>query len=138
MARFTSRKYAHLKTQEDAFMHFMQCMDIEMIGAILEDHLTYQDFPKWLFINKLDTALEEFRRFGDSKLTCDPGECNSCERGCKGISFIGNKTYNYLDLIIKSLDGRIEDIFECAEFKNDDSTVRKTRRIFIDRVMPID
>lgn len=135
MTRPATRKYAHLKTQEDAFVHFMQQLDIDMIDAILDAEKTYQDFSKGIFIRSLATALDEFRCFGDTKLRSTPGECAGCEKGCKGISFIGNKSRNYLDLIIKTEEGNIEDIFECAEFKNSDDTLKKKRRIYIDRHM---
>lgn len=123
----------NITTQEEALIHFIQTMDIEMINAYLDDDLTYQDFEKYVFISKLQIAFDKFRNCGDMKLFTYAGKCNSCNKGCKGFSFVGNISNNYMDVVIESTDGKIKDLYECADFKNDTAVFTKNKRIYINK-----
>lgn len=113
------KKHNNLKTQADAILYFIQRLDIDMVNDILDDSHTYQDFEKWLFIHKLRNALDKFLDAGDTFLNCHRGFCNSelCNYRCTGYSFIGNKSKNYIDLIIDIKKGVVHDMYECSEFK---------------------
>jgi hypothetical protein len=65
------------KTQADAVLYFLQCLDIAMISNVLDDKKTYQNFEKPLFIKKLGSALDEFIEAGDTYLNRYDGVCNS-------------------------------------------------------------
>ncbi len=43
-------KTTKLITQVDAIIYFIQKLDAEMVSDILDDNLTYQEFPKHIFI----------------------------------------------------------------------------------------
>lgn len=94
-------------------------MDIASIDAILEEELTYQDISKKLFLEKLSEVFDEFLT-EDDKLIPYEGKCNSEEcpnKSSKGVSFVGNKSERYLNLIIEqSHDGAIKDIYHCSNF----------------------
>ncbi len=120
------------ENQKDALVHFFSKMDIEMINAILDDELTYQDFRKTFFLKLLSTAFENLKNSGDSELTPIPGTCNNCNLCDTGFSFIGNNSGNYIDLIIQSENGKITDLFECTEFLNLEEETHKGQQIFID------
>ena len=122
-----------IRNQSEAIIHFIKTMDIEMIDSFLDNDRKYQEFEKYLFISKLQDAFEQFKNFGDTKFIAHAGECNSCNKGCKGFSFIGNMTNNYMDIIVESADGKIKDLYECANFKNENTALIKNKRIYIDK-----
>lgn len=127
-------KHNELRTQADAVLYFLQRLDIEMVNDILDDNRTYQDFKKYVFIQKLSNAIEEFIKNGDTFLHCNNGFCNAeiCNYKCVGYSFIGNNSKNYMDLIIDINDGKVQDMYECSKFKNHSKDVIKNTRIRID------
>ncbi len=127
-----------IETQAQAVIYFMQRMDIEMVDAILEDNRTYQDFEKSVFITKLGLALHEFTMDGDTFLKAYSGTCDEkdCHYKCKEISFIGNNTHNYLDLVIEIKEGIIHDMYECREFKRLTPGVDSLKRIRINKFAP--
>lgn len=124
-----------LKTQADAIVYFIQKLDAEMVNDILDDNLTYQEFSKHIFIQKLGHALDEFIRCGDEFLKIFKGSCNeeTCNIGLTGFSFIGNRSKNYMDLLIEINEGRVLDICECNCFINEDEGIEKRKRIQIDK-----
>jgi hypothetical protein len=109
-----------LQTQADAVLYFLQRLDVDMIGTILEEQRTYQDFNKAVFIKKLAVAIDLFIENGNTYLNRHEGFCNSkiCNFNCKGFSFIGNKSGHYFDLIIDIKDGVVHDIYECTSFES--------------------
>ncbi len=127
----TTAEPKNLATQERAIIHFITTMDIDMINTFLDDNLTYQDFEKCVFISKLQDTFDEFKKLGDTKFITHEGKCNSCNKGCKGFSFIGDVTNNYMDIIVEASDGKIKDLYECADFKNINPKLAKNERIYI-------
>jgi len=123
-----------IETQAEALIYFFKKMDIEMIDDILDNEITYQDFRKPFFISKLQIAFETFKKNGDTELISKPGRCNNCNVCDSGFSFIGNNTGDFIDLIIKTENGKILDLFECVEFLNQDETITKKERIHIDKL----
>ena len=124
-----------LGTQLDAVLYFLQRLDIDMLNMILEDDRTYQNFDKPLFINKLGNAFDKFIEKGNTYLNRHEGFCNaeSCNFKCKGLSFIGNKSRHYFDLIIDSKDGIVYDIYECSSFESCNQNLERSYRITIDQ-----
>jgi hypothetical protein len=124
-----------LASQLDAVLYFMQRMDEDMLNLILEDCYTYQDYDKRTFLKKLSNAFDEFQRKGDTYLNVFEGKCNSaaCSNlNCKGFSFVGNKTNQYMDLIIQTKESKVSDIYECYDFQNENDTVLKKDKIIIE------
>ena len=70
---------------------------------------------------------------GDTFLQCHSGFCNSklCNYKCKGYSFIGNHSGNYLDMIFEIKDGVVQDMYECSEFKIQVKYLKKNERIVL-------
>lgn len=124
-----------LQTQEDAVLYFLQRLDVNMLGLILEDNRTYQDFKKPFFLKELDTLFDKFLNAGDSYMNKYNGVCGAkiCKNfKCKGYSFVGNITSNYFDLIIEVKDHIVTDIYECGDFDCDDFIVRRNKKIGIE------
>ena len=123
-----------IENQPDALVHFIKLMDIEMIELILEDDISYQNYPKAIFISKLQAAFDALKEVGDTELFAVHGSCNGCNKCDTGVSFIGNVSGNYIDLIIQTKNDKIIDLFECTDFLNTDSHLNKMVRIEIDRL----
>jgi uncharacterized protein YlbG (UPF0298 family) len=132
---FKVEEEIELNTQADAILYFFQNLDIDMVNSILEDNRTYQDFTKHVFVKKLDYAMDEFLKAGDTYLNRHSGYCNSekCNLKCKGYTFIGNNSNNYFDLIFDIKDGVVEDIYECRQFRCDKEALVKNSKIEIDK-----
>jgi len=124
-----------ITTQVDAVLYFLQRLDIVMVSSILNDNRTYQNFKKPLFIKKLAAALDEFIEAGDTYLKRHDGVCNSktCNFNCKGFSFVGNQSENYMDLILDIQDGIVLDIYECIRFKCKNQEIKKNEYIGLDK-----
>lgn len=129
-----AQERANLKTQADAVLYFLQRMDIDMVNDLLDDHRTYQDLEKSVFVRKFGLAIEQFRKAGDTFLDKYNGFCNSeeCNFKCKGFTFIGNRSGRYMDLIIDIQSGEVQDIYECLMFKSSGPETEKISRIFLD------
>ena len=129
-------KNLKLKNQSQAVIHFIQQLDIEMVDSLLDNTREYQDMKKDIFINKLGHALNEFIEAGDTFLNSTKGFCDSiiCNYKCKGLSFVGNNSGNFIDLIVEIEDGKVLDIYECTHFKTKEDIAEKNKRIEIDKM----
>lgn len=118
-----------IKTQAQAVVYFIQQLDIDMVDTLLDDTREYQDMKKEIFINKLGHAMNEFIESGDTYLNISHGFCDSviCNYKCKGISFVGNLSGNFIDLIIEIVGGCVFDIYECSHFKCNKGIIKKKK-----------
>lgn len=93
--------------------------DINSLELLLDDNRTYMDVTKSYFLRtlkmKFNFLIEEHcNKFDDVFF----GICESCNKGCEGITFLTNSGY-YLDLYIESKDGdNVEDIYVCNKLSN--------------------
>ena len=125
-------------TQSDAVLYFIRKLDVGMVSDLLDDKRSYQDMPKFRFINKLEIALDKFIDAGDTWLERYDGCCDSktCNFKFSGYRFVGNNSTMYMDLIVEIKDGMVLDIYECtqflclAPFENISTRVRIDRYIF--------
>lgn len=107
-----------LKTHYEAVLYFIRTMNIHKLDEYLIKK-TYASMPKTRFFNELKGVFDAFKASGDSILYTEPGVCQGCQIGCGGFIFVGNKSSNYIELIIKTDADKIVDFFECTKFKND-------------------
>lgn len=124
-----------LASQLDAVLYFMQRMDEDMLKLILEDCYTYQDLDKRTFLKKLTNVFDAFEEEGNTFLNIYEGKCNfaACSNNnCKGFSFVGNQSNDYMDLIIEIREDKVFDIYECYDFINENDTILKKSKITID------
>lgn len=110
-----------LVTQEDAVIYFIRNLDIDMVGSILDDDKTYQDFKKPVFMRKFGASIQEFIDHGETHLNTYGGHCSSglCNDFCSGLRFYGEKSGAYMDLIIETDAGKVKDVYECNSFSCD-------------------
>jgi len=126
------QKETKITNQAEAIRYFIEQMDIEMINAFLDSDKTYQDFEKYMFISKLQKAFDTFTDCGDTYLFSTEGSCNSCYKNKTGFTFIGNNSSNYMSIIFDIKNSRIDDLFECTDFKNKEIQLNLKKRIYID------
>ncbi len=107
-----------LKSHYEAVLYFIRTMKIHKIDEYLIK-ASYSGMPKTRFLNELKGVFDAFKASGDSILYTEPGVCQGCQIGCGGFIFVGNKSSNYIELIIKTEADEIVDFFECTKFKND-------------------
>jgi hypothetical protein len=127
-----------LQTQTDAVLYFFQRLDIAMLKSVLDDEHTYQDYEKRVFLKKLDNAFDDLLKSGNTFLNRYEGFCNSeeCNFKCKGYSFVGNVTNDYMDFIFDIRDNRVFDMYECSHFKCNSELILKNKNIALDSEMP--
>ena len=127
-----------LETQADAVLYFFQHMDISMLKMVLDDDHTYQDFEKKEFLKKLEYAFTALQEAGNTYLNRYEGFCNSeeCNFKCKGYSFGGNVTHDYLDVIVDVRENRVFDLYECEKFKCELDSPLKNTKLVIDDELP--
>lgn len=106
-----------------------------MLHVLLNDDITFQDASKETFLAKLEDVFSKLKTEGDSFLQFHTGICKSddCEnKGCKGFSFIGDKSKNYIDLIFSETEDDFTDIYYCHEFQTDDKSAEKDSSVPIE------
>jgi hypothetical protein len=111
-------------------------MDIKTLRIVLSKETNYQDMGRDKFLDLLEEVFDKFREFGDTKLEFKPGKCNGCYKGCKGVSFFGNNSRNYIDFVVLTEDddilGAITEICECSDFTTFNIYDLKKNRVYLD------
>lgn len=126
--------YPPLRTQADAVRYFIQTMDIEMLYLILDDKITYQDFPRNEFLLKLERVIADFKKNGDIFLQAIEGRCGQCSKDKSGFLFVGNNSKMYINLLFDLSNGQIKDLYECSSFKTNFERQNFTKRLWIDNL----
>jgi hypothetical protein len=106
------------KTHLEAVIHFIEKMDIQKLDELLLKG-TYSSISKDTFMKQLSGVFDDLNNSGDTVLYSEPGVCQGCQNGCGGFTFFSNNSRNYIEVVIKSEDEKVTDIFECSQFKND-------------------
>lgn len=101
-------------TQLDAFIYFMQLLDLEMIDLILERN-AYMGLPKSMFIKRLGKAFELLRSNADDKLfktfTTNYRMGNKFHVS-REVEFVGNHSSLRISFLIVANKGLILNILE--------------------------
>lgn len=123
------------KNRKKLIIESFQKMDSDMLYILLDDNKTYQDARKEVFLEKVNDAFSKLKKYGDTFLSSHIGFCNfklCSNKGCKGYSFVGNKSKKHIDLIFKELNDEINDIFHCNGFQTNDKSIETESLIEID------
>lgn len=107
-----------LSSPIDALRSYISCMDVEMLDLILENTSELDGSPKPVFLEKLEKVFDTFKKSGDTFLQVHHGECAKCSKHCRGFSFIGNNSLDYIDLMFDQENHKITNIYQCSDFIN--------------------
>ena len=120
-------------TQLDAFIHFFQLMDLEMLDLILERNV-YMDLPKPIFIKRLGSAFEILRSKSDDKLfetyttNYRKGNNHYVDRE---IEFVGNHSSQRISLVVVAWKGKIRDIRDNNNLQKNDLSEQRNKIILL-------
>lgn len=108
-----------INSTREGLINAISVMDSTALELILDDEVSYQDTTKIIFLERLNEIFNQFKET-DTTLIAYEGKCFSDEcpnKNTSGISFVGNNSGNYLNLIIEQNDnGCIKDIYNCHQF----------------------
>lgn len=98
--------YPSIKSQKEAFLFYLQRMDIEMIELILENQYSYFEVTKSTFIKKLKLFKSEFEALdGKDELMIIQKDCTS------NTYYLYEKNYELeQELIFKEVENKIVNI----------------------------
>ena len=106
-------------------------IDIEMFKEFSVHVEDFKNNKKQYFINDLAIAFTKLKESGDTFLQPEFGNCGSCNKGCTGYLFIGNRSRNYINLIFQIDGSEILDMGECCDFKPINKVQNLNQRIYI-------
>lgn len=111
----------------------IQEMNIEALYYLLNVERTYQDWQRNEFILKLERIMKRFEAAGDTYLNAVQGSCGgSCSKGQNGYLFIGNNSYNYMNLLFVEDKLELQDLYECSLFRTNFTNILLNKRYYID------
>ena len=106
--------------KKDTIVKAITTMDLEALKLILDEHSTYQDAHKDVFLDKLKEIFDELKL---EKLSANAGKCNSTEcpnYNKNGVLFCGQNSGNHFNLIIEEDENEnVTDLYYCYDFKCD-------------------
>ena len=123
------------KPKNTLIVEAIATMNIPILNLLLDDHKTYADTTKEIFINKLENIFEDFKHSGDTELLIENGSCGSmqCSNcGAKGYRFVGNYSKDYFDFIFEMDGDFLKEISYCFLFKTDKSSTDFAEPIYIE------
>lgn len=123
-----------IENQKDAIIHFISKFDLEMIDAILDEQYNYNDYGKDELLYNLKVVFRQYAEEGDDYLEVNKNSCDcSLKDECNSaVTFVGNNSRRFLDLIIETNNEQVVDIYECTSMKDDYSQITNQKRIFLD------
>ena len=78
----------------DEIIQAIKSFDIASLKELLDDDTPYQDVSKALFLQKLEKKFKQAK--SDDCHSFDNvffGICESCNKGCEGMTFLSNSGY---------------------------------------------
>ena len=118
------------KSKTELLIESLETMNLNLMDVLLDEHNTYDEASKDVFLEKVNEVFTELKTAGNTRLHAHQGYCHSSEspnKGCKGYSFVANKTNDYFDLIIEEKNNDIHDLFGCSELALHESSVKRRR-----------
>ncbi|MCE7043949.1 hypothetical protein [Dyadobacter sp. CY312] len=117
--------------QKSALIYFIEDLDIEMIGSILDPDVKCLNESKQDFLRIFANCFDLFRRKGNSLLVRTPGRCKFSANNGESFIFSGDVSKDYIEINILTKEGRVIGIHECYCF-SDDMADRSGHKVYID------
>lgn len=116
---------------ERVIVEAVKRLDKEMLKEFSVYIADFENNKKQYFINDLAIAFTKLKESGDTFLKPELGNCGSCNKGCTGYLFIGNRSRNYINLIFQIDGSEILDMGECCDFMPINKVQSLNQRIYI-------
>ena len=92
--------------------------DINKLDNLLDDERSYMDVSKTLFLKTLEKKFKSAKKNGCNSFDdVFFGICESCNKGCEGMTFLSNSGY-YLDIYMEDDNETVSDIYVCNKLVN--------------------
>ncbi len=101
------------KSHLDTIVYFIETMNSDRLDQYLSNDMYGDKYSSELHL-LIGGVIWRFKQGGDGRLIPYLGSCN--DTGNEGFVFIGNKTGNYINLIISTKNNIVSDIIECHNF----------------------
>jgi hypothetical protein len=101
------------KSHLDTIVYFIETMNSDRLDQYLSNDMYGDKYSSELNL-LLGGVFWKFKKGGDKRLTPYQGICNDTQR--EGFSFVGDKTGNYIDLLITIEKNIVSDIIDCDNF----------------------
>ncbi len=101
------------KSHLDTIIYFIGTMNSDRLDQYLSNDMYGDKYSSELHL-LLGGVFWKFKKGGDKRLTPYQGICNDTQR--EGFSFVGDKTGNYIDLLITIENNIVSDIIDCNNF----------------------
>jgi hypothetical protein len=89
-------------------------MNLGLLDVCLSEHYTYFGLKKALFLSKMSAVFDKFRQHNDVELIPSKRTCTHRPEGCVYVSFCGNRSNLFLDLIFEEDPNEIINIKSCS------------------------
>lgn len=105
-------------------------MDIHKLEQLLDDNRPYMDVPKTLFLDKLKIQFDRCKKNEINSFDkLISGVCASCNKGCKGYSFM-TKDNQALDLFFEEENDEVTDVYLCNKLETEEEISPKHQMYF--------
>jgi hypothetical protein len=106
-------------------------LDIEMFKEFSVHVENFKNNKKQYFVDDLEIAFKKFRQSGDTFLETEFGKYCICNKGCIRYLFIGDKSRNYITIIVKTQGQKVIDMGECCDLKDFKEVKNLAQRLYI-------
>lgn len=107
----------------------IKTMNINLLYVLLDDNKPYMDVSKSLFLEQLNSEFNALKENGiEEFIKVSKGSCADCFNGCGGFTFL-TKNNDFLDLLFIEKNNKIEDLFLCSTFNNEEQ-LKKENNIY--------
>lgn len=108
----------HLDTTKKAFIHHFCNLDIHGVATLLCDNHSYENCSKTSYLKYLQIFFEDLKTRKIKQLVVYEGKCTDCSGGQDALTFIDEKSRDYINLAIVIKDNKIIDMNLCFGVKH--------------------
>lgn len=119
-------------SRNELIVKAISAMDLEQLEILTENYLSQNKRKE--FLNDIKSKFNKFKENNDTHLIAHSGSCDAyyCNKGTSGLTFIGNNSNTYCNIIFENKNGVCTDICLCRKFKVDDIFINEAREKELD------
>ena len=116
-----------LDTTENAFIYYFSNLDIHGVGSLMSDNHKYESYSKSKFLEFLNSCFQDLKNRKINKLKSYQGICNSCFAGQPALTFIEEKSGDYIEFVLIIDNNIVVNINFCFSIKNQINRTKGSR-----------